>query len=309
MGALRVTQGILVQRTLLNIHDQQRDLLDLQTQLASGLRVNAPSDDPIDSRRAVNTRNTITKTEQYLANLNSGEIVLRESATTMQTVHELIARCHELTIQGANSTYAQEQLDAIAQEIDQLLENLLDTSNHQTADRYIFGGTRTKAEPFVATRDANGTITAVTYEGNSEYIEIGTGDGQRIAINEPGGVIFGRPVSGASASMFEMMINIRDDLLAGNQGDLGNIRLDELDQARKNLGQALARVGSRQNRAERAVIELDDFVLSNQELLSDSIDADFADTIVNLNSQSNAFQAALSAGARVIQPSLLDFVR
>ena len=309
MGALRVTQGILVQRTLLNIHNQQRDLLDLQTQLASGLRVNAPSDDPIDSRRAVNTRNTISKTEQYLTNLNSGEMLLRESSTTMETVHELITRAHELTLQGANGTYAQEQLDAIAQEMDQVLENLLDTSNHQTADRFIYGGTRTKSEPFVATRDANGTITAVNYVGNSEYIEIATGDGQRLAINEPGDIVFGQPVSAASNSLFEMVINIRDDLLAGNQGDLGNIRLDELDQARKNVGQALARVGSRQNRAERAVIELDDFVLSNQELLSDSIDADFADTIVNLNSQSNAFQAALSAGARVIQPSLLDYVQ
>jgi len=98
-------------------------------------------------------------------------------------------------------------------------------------------------------------------------------------------------------------------LLAGDQASLQNARLTELENARAQLGQALARIGARQNRGQRTTVEIEDFVLSSQELLSDTIDADFAETIVNLNAQNNAFQAALSAAAQVIQPSLLDFIR
>lgn len=303
MGSIRVTQRILTQRALINIHSQQRTILDLQTQLATGLRVNAPSDDPIDARRGVNTRTSIGTNEQFLDNISSATMYLSESSTTLQTVHEILQRTRELTLQGANGTYSQEQLDNIAQEIDQLLEGLLDTANHQTANRYVFAGTRTRTRPFQETRNVDGTITAVTYEGNTEYINSAFTNNATVRVSEPGDRIFL-----SSADMFQTLIDIRDNLLSGNQDDLRGARLAELDLARQQLGTALARVGSVENRADRTSADVDDFVLAQRELLSDTLDADFADTIVQLNAQSNAFQAALSAAARVIQPSLLDFI-
>lgn len=301
---MRITQRMLADRVLWNINTQQNAILELQTRLATGRRVNAPSDDPINARRAVNTRTTIAQSEQFIANLASAESFLRETATTVQTVNENLLRLRELTIQGANGTYSQTELDNIAQEVDQILQGLLNTANHQVGNRYAFGGTRTLARPFVETVNASGSITAVTYVGNDEYMEVATGDGLTLPMNEPGSRIFVNP-----QDFFQMVIDIRDNLLAGDQASLQNARLTELENARAQLGQALARIGARQNRGQRTTVEIEDFVLSSQELLSDTIDADFAETIVNLNAQSNAFQAALSAGARVIQPSLLDFIR
>ncbi len=304
MGAMRITQRMMADRVLWNINFQQNTILQLQTHLATGRRVNAPSDDPIDARRAVNTRTAIAQSEQYITNLASAESFLRETATTVQTVNSNVQRLRELTIQGANGTYSQTELDNIAQEVDQILQAMVNTANHQVGNRYAFGGTRTSARPYVETVNASGTITAVTYVGNDEYIEVATGDGVTLAMNEPGSRVFGNP-----QDLFQMVIDIRDNLLAGDQTSLQNARLTELESARAQLGQTLARVGARQNRGLRATVEIEDFVLSSQELLSDTIDADFAETIINLNAQSNAFQAALTAGARVIQPSLLDFIR
>jgi flagellar hook-associated protein 3 FlgL len=112
----------------------------------------------------------------------------------------------------------------------------------------------------------------------------------------------------SSQDIFQTLIGIRDDLLAGDQSSLQNARLTELDVAREQFSQAQSRVGAVQNRLDRTELEIEDFQVQLQELLSDSIDADFAEVLINLNAQSNAFQAALSAAARAIQPSLLDFI-
>ena len=304
MGVLRVTQGILAQRALANIQNQSRRILDLQTQLSTGLRVNAPSDNPIDARRAINTRASIAKNEQYLENISTVSPRLAETVTAIETMSENLLRARELTLQGANGTNDQTALDALAEEINQILEAAMNTANHQTGSLYIFGGTRTTTPPFDVTRDVNGDITAITYQGNTEDIEIAVGDGITVTTNEPGSTVFQ-----GSQDIFQTLIDIRDNLLAGDQASLQSTRLTELETGRQQLSQAMSRVGAVQNRLERTELELEDFQIQLEELLSDSIDADFADVVINLNAQSNAFQAALSAAAQVIQPSLLDFLR
>ena len=106
-----------------------------------------------------------------------------------------------------------------------------------------------------------------------------------------------------------MLIGIRDDLLAGDQASLRNVRLAELETGREQTLTAVAQIGAIQNRLERVSNDLQDFNIGFQELLSEKIDADFAETVLGLTVAETAFRAALNATARVIQPSLLDFIR
>ena len=303
MGAQRVTSGLIVQRTLNNLNAQTRRILQLQDQLSTGRRVVRPSDDPIDARRAVNVRALISQNEQYLSNIDDISPFLTETTSTIQRVVDVLQRVRELTTQGASETNGQDQLDAIAAEINQLLEDTVDSGNHQTNGRYIFGGTRTRNAPFTVTR-VGGEITAVNYVGNQERIEVSVSDGSRVVVNEPGDSVFQ-----SSVDVFQVLIDIRDDLQAGNQASLQNVRLAELNTAIDQELLPLARVGAVQNRLERVAFNTEDFVIQLEKLLSEKVDADFAEVMVDLNSQSNAFQAALNAAGRVIQPSLLDFLR
>ena len=207
-------------------------------------------------------------------------------------------------MQGANGTYAQSQLDQMAIEINQLLEGVLDQANHETSGRYVFAGTHTLALPFEATRNAQGEITAVTYVGNDENIKIAISDGVNVIVNETGTDVFL-----TNQDIFQLLIDIRDDLRAGDQNSLRTLRLEELEVAQDQILISLARIGAIQNRIERAGANMEEFIVQLQKVLSDAIDADYAETVIHLNAQSNAFQAALDAAARVIQPSLLDFVR
>ncbi|HEO70393.1 MAG TPA: flagellar hook-associated protein 3 [Candidatus Hydrogenedentes bacterium] len=303
MGGVRVTQGMIVQRTLSNINHHLHAIFRLQDQLATGLRVNSPSEDPIAVRRAIDARASIQRNEQYLANMESVGSQLTETTTTLQSVINTLQRAMELAIQGANGTNSQTQMGQIAGEVDQLIEGMLDLANHKTNDRYIFSGTRTKTKPFAVARDVDGFVTAVTYEGNDETIEVAVSDGIRVAANEPGSAPF---MSGRD--LFQVLIEIRDSLRSGDQASVQNVLLDDLDVGMEQVLLSMARIGAVQNRIERGITDIEEFTISIEQLLSDTIDADFAETILNLNAQSNAFQAALNAGARVIQPSLLDFV-
>ena len=306
MGAVRTTQRLLIDRVLNNLNLQQRRILALQEQLATGQIVNRPSDDTLATRRAVSARTEVTKNEQYITNISNLGPGLRETETSLTTLVDVVQRARELTLQGANGTNEQLQLDQLAIEVDQLLESTLVESNHSSNGRYIFGGTVTKTEPFTPTRDANGGITAVGYIGNDQTFKLEVQDGIQVDANEPGSRVF--TASGVSgADVFQTLIDIRDNLRSGDAGAL-QTRLGELTSAQDQLLISLARVGSIQNRVEQVDSNLQDINLQLLDVVSDNIDADYAETIVELNAQSNALEASLNAGARVIQPSLLNFL-
>ncbi|MDY0031664.1 MAG: flagellar hook-associated protein FlgL [FCB group bacterium] len=303
MTALRVTTQLLVDRSVRNINNQTNRLLTLQEQLATGLRVNRPSDDPIDARRAVSIRSLIGKNEQYLANISMVNSPVAETNTSIETILSSFNRAWELTLRGANGTNAQSQLDALALEIDQILEGIFSTANHETNGRYLFGGTRTTAPPYEAVRNAEGEITAVNFVGNTEAVRVAISDVLDLQYNETGPDVFSE-----TQDIFQTLIDVRDNLRAGDTGALGSVRLEEMETVRDQLTSALARVGSIQNRLDRSVEEFEEFTFQLQTQLSDAIDADYAEVITELNAQTNAFQAALSAAARAILPSLLDYV-
>ena len=307
MAAVRVTQRLLVDRILNNLSDQSRELLKLQDQLATGRRVNKPSDDPLAARRALNAQNEISANNQYITNISTISPGLLESETTSLSVVDMLQRARELTLQGANGTNAQEQLDQIAIEVNQLLEGVLNQGNQITNDRYIFGGTRTSNPPFVATRDASGEIISVAYEGNDEDILIEISEGVQVVSNATGESVF-QSTSASTVDIYQMLIDVRDNLRAGDSNGL-QTRLEELTMAQDQLLLAVSRLGATQNRINRVEDNLSVVNVQLQEVLSDNVDADFAEVTLNLNAQFNAYQAALNAGARVIQPSLLDFVR
>jgi len=306
MGAVRTTQRLLIDRVLADLSTQQRRILALQEQLSTGQIINRPSDGSLATRRAMDARSEIAKNEQYITNVSNLGPGLLETETSLATIVDVIQRTRELTLQGASGTNAQLQRDQIAIEVNQLLESLLVQSNFQSGGRFIFGGTVTRTEPFVETRDAAQEITSVNYVGNAETFRFEIQNGIQVAGNEPGSSVFTAAGAGG-VDIFQTLIDIRDNLRTGDINAL-ETRLEELASAQDQVSISTARVGATQNRVDRVVSNLEDINLQLLSVISDNIDADLAETIVELNAQSNALQASLDASARVIQPSLLNFL-
>ncbi len=306
MGAVRVTQRMLADRVLNNISVANLSILKLQEQLATGRSVNRPSDNPLAARRAVAARSQISENEQYLTNISTASPYLQETETTILMVENVLQRARELALQGSSGTNGQLQRDQIAEEVDQLIESALVEANHITAGRYIFGGTNTLNAPFVATRDVNGEVTAVTYEGNDEHFDVEISEGVYVTINETGTDVFTQTTP-ETVDVFQTLIDLRENLRAADYDGL-TTGLEDLNSGLDQLLFTTARLGAVQNRMTRADDSIRDLNVEAAEYLSDNVDADLAEVIVNLNAQTNAFQAALNAGGRVIQPSLLDFL-
>lgn len=302
MVPARITPTLMAERSLNDINAQLARISKLQEQLSSGLRVNRPSDDPIDARRAINIRTLLQRNDQFISNIDDVEPQVDETASALLGVVDVLQRAIELTTQGANGTNSQAQLDALALEIDALLETVFTTANSQTNGRSIFAGTATLNPAFSATR-VGGEITAVTYDGNNNLFSVDISEGASINVNIPGSQAFQDTVD-----VFAVLIGIRDSMRAGDQADLSAVRLDQLQESLDQTLFGVARVGAVQNRLERISNNLQDTDLSLQELLSDKINADFAETVLNLNVAQNSYEAALSATGRILQVSLLDYI-
>ncbi|HOK88537.1 MAG TPA: flagellar hook-associated protein FlgL [Candidatus Hydrogenedentes bacterium] len=303
----RTTQNMLTRRALININRSERRVLSLQEQLATGQRVNRPSDDPLAARRAIDAQAEVRKNTQYLANITTARPYLQETETSLLTTTNILQRAYELTLQGANDTNSQVDRNQIAIEINQILENALVEANHKTGNRYIFGGTWTSSPPYTPIRNAAGEMISVIYNGNDETIETEISPVVRVPVNETGNGYFW-DTDFASANVFETLISIRDNLRAGNTGAL----TQDLRNLKSNIDRvttALARVGAIQNRMDLIQNATEIYNVQLESLRSESADADFAEVTVNLNVAINALQGALNVGARVLQPTLLDFIR
>jgi flagellar hook-associated protein 3 FlgL len=100
------------------------------------------------------------------------------------------------------------------------------------------------------------------------------------------------------------------DLRAGGTpANLNTTDLRALDTVSDTISTTLASVGARVNRLESATDRLQQLELAQTQQLSDTEDADVAQTMVDYSTQSAVYQAALKAGSQLIQPSLLDFLR
>jgi flagellar hook-associated protein 3 FlgL len=299
----RVTQNIIAQRSLRDLNAQLLRLSNLQEQMSTGQRVNRPSDDPLDARRAIGLNLLLGKNEQYSSNMVNVEPTLEGTETALRNVVDILQRSHELAIQAANGTVDILSMQTIALEIDQLLEGMLVESNTRVNNRSVFSGTRTLQDAFSATR-VGGEITAVNYDGNSNIIEVEIGDGVRIDANEPGDAAFQSTVD-----IFQTLIDLRDNMRAGDQNAVRTAGLPAIEDGLNQALFSVARVSSIQNRVDRVKSTTESQNVELQQQLSDTIDADFAETVLNMNVQQNSYQAALNATSRVIQPSLLDFIR
>ena len=140
------------------ILDNQSKVAQTQLQLSNGKRILKPSDDPIGTAVALNLKQQIDTTAQFIENGNSAKTRLEVQESTLENVTDILGRVRDLTLQAANSTLNYQDRNAIAIEIEQRMDELLGLANAQTSSGdYLFSGFQTSVQPF--TRDGTGTVT------------------------------------------------------------------------------------------------------------------------------------------------------
>ncbi|MDD2421901.1 MAG: flagellar hook-associated protein FlgL [Heliobacteriaceae bacterium] len=298
---MRITQQMMTNGFMRNINSIMRQMEGVQNQLASGKKFRLPEDDPMGSVLSLTYRSTLVGIGKYLDNTREAQIWLDNSDSALGEVVSILHRVRELFVQADSDTINAKSRVAIGEEINELTDHLSKVANTKVGGRTIFSGTKTDINPSQYNPDTG----EWTWLGNTDEIFVEIDANAEIPINSVGAKIFGIPVVGGGKNLLNFMQETVSKLQQGKRVD----KLGELDKFLDVILEEQASIGGRANRTEFTRSRLEDFQLNITDVLSKTEDADMSQVYTQLKTQENVFRAALSAGARIIQPSLLDFLR
>lgn len=204
---MRVTQQQQFQPLLIGARDSAAKVQEIRAKISSGKKVNTTSDDPLASRRIMRFQDKINNIEQFLVNVRDGSAILKTETAFLEDVNENLLRARELINQASNEFLTQTERDAIAEEINGILESVLQDSNGKNIDNFIFAGSKTDTKPFESTI-VNGEISAVTYKGDLKTAEYQINEGINFRVNESGQKIFIDSDAGSSTKAISLGGNL-----------------------------------------------------------------------------------------------------
>lgn len=312
---MRVTQSMLSSNMLRNLSSSYSKMGKLQNQITSGSKISRPSDDPVIAVKGIGYRTSLNKVEQYQRNMGEVENWLDTSDDTLDHVGQALIRVQELVTNSASDTNTDEDREKMKKEIDQLKLQIRDLANTKVGEKYLFSGTNTLSplfgkdpvsgdQTFVGQVFVDGTAGGITPNpGYTNSVEVEVYDGVNLNVNTDAVQMF--------AQIDDMLTKIQADLSnpAGTSGsDLGN-HLGTISKVQNSVLENRADIGARQNRAEMMTNRLatQEVVVTKQ--LSDNEDIDYERVITEMITQESIHQAALSVGSKIIQSTLVDFIR
>jgi flagellar hook-associated protein 3 FlgL len=298
--SLRVTPRTAMRTAMEGLNASLDRTTTLQEQLSSSRQINRPSDSPIGTVSAMQMRSDIRRADQFGRNANDGLSWLGIADNTLTAMNDTIGRVRELTIQGMNASMDAGSRANIAAEITTLRDTLVGQANAKYLDRPIFAGNAGSVLAY--------DPTTTTFSGSAgDLIERRVAPNLKVRVNLTGPEIFGPDGAGAAGNLFQVVNQIATDLVS-NPSALGT-DLNALDARSSSLQNRLGEVGAKYNQVEGMKSRADDQMTALQGSLSDIENVDLPKTITDLQLQDVAYQAALAATAKVIQPSLVDFLR
>jgi flagellar hook-associated protein 3 FlgL len=280
MAITRITQNMMTRDSLASLQANLSRTARLQEQMSTGRVINRPSDSPTGAAAAMRLRDDLAATGQYQRNTQDGVSWLGIIDNALTSVTDQTREARDTALQGASAgTGGQGVRDGLAGTIDELRKSLLADANTTYLGRPVFVGTTTPVTRTVA-------------------------DGVTIRVDADATAVFGAD----GDNVFSHLSDLSTALRAGDQAGIA-AGIDHLNKDLDRLATAHAEVGTRAARVDAAAQTATDTELRLKSSLSNVENADLPQVIVDLQMQQTSYQAALAATSRVMQPSLLDFLR
>lgn len=295
MVMIRTTQNMLVGRSLAGLQSGLTRLAQTQEKLSTGKNLNRPSDSPTDATTSMKIRVQVAQAGQYVRNAQNGLGWLDVTDTMLGGMADNLRRAGELALQGANASVPGTATKALAEELAQIREGLLAQANTTYLDRPIFGGVTAGNAAF----DATGA-----YVGVDAPVLRAVADGVKVRVDISGTDVVGPTGNNMFTDLAALETALRNDDKAGIRAGIAAISTRQ-----KALTSAQAQIGAAYNRIDAAERKSADALVTLKTALSEVEDTDLPKAMVDLQMHEVAYQAALASTARVMQPSLVDFLR
>ncbi|HCW73373.1 MAG TPA: flagellar hook-associated protein 3 [Clostridiaceae bacterium] len=305
---MRITNNTLTGNYLRNLNRNLKQMQKYQNQLSTGKEISKPSDNPMLVGRVMGLDNNVRMNEQYGKNIDDSLGWTDTADGAMNEMTAVVQRARELVVYGANGTLSDTDRLALRDEVAMLKDQMVQLLNTNYDGRYIFGGQKTTEPPFSIdvdskmvysggkNADGEGMIFREIAQGVTVQIE---SDGSRLTTAEDAG----------TENFGELLDNVITAMEDGDTPSLSGELLGDMDIHLDNVIRIRSKMGAVYNRLEAAQERNASENLSMTELLSKSEDIDLAEKMMEFSMMSTVYQASLSTGAKILQPSLLDYIR
>jgi flagellar hook-associated protein 3 FlgL len=290
--SIRVTQGTIRADSLRGLQSSLGRVQSLQARLSSGKRVAVPSDDPSATAAAMTLRTQQAADVQYLRNIDQVSARLGVADNALTSISDRLRGVRELVVQAQNGALGAASRAALASQASSLKSEIVGLYNTTYLDRPVFGGT----VPGQLAIDP----TTGAYVGNDQPVLTRISRDATMRADVKGTDI-------AADTAPALLDRIVTDL--GSTAPMPTADLDDLDATLSKVLQGLGDVGARSARVDATRTNVDSNRLDLTARISENEDVDLPETIMNLQSQQVAYQSALGASAKILQTSLLDFLR
>src|SRR3954454_6357968 len=292
----RITNNMMSRSVLSDLNDIASKQAQTRREMSSGKAITKPSDDPYAAGRALSLRSELAGIKQHERNVQEAQGGMTLTDTALSQITDMAQSARELVVQGSSDTLPQTSRNAIADQIDQLIAGMKQEANATYDGRYVLGGNRTNVRPYDSTTTATDPSVPRNdaYAGDTANQLREIGPNVTMVVNVHGDEVLGG-APGSTGNMLGVMRAIATHLRAGETAKLRSGDLNAIQGQIDNLLSVQARVGAGMNRLDTASSPLQEIEESTMSMLSDTEDADMADTLVNFSTQQAVYQSALNA--------------
>ncbi len=294
---IRITSGMMSENISNTLMKNSDSLMKAQTVVSTGLKINQPSDDPVSAAAALNYNKTLSSVDQYTRNITQAQTTLNVADSTLSSINNLLTQAKQIALQQVNGTMSADDRKVAASQVKSLLDQFVQLANTKQGANYVFGGRNTTTPPYNAANPSTG------FQGDDGPISVVIGDGVTMDTH-----VSGKNAFSGSADPAVVLTNLMNGLTSNDTTAISN-QLTPLDTAASQVVNTRADVGSTLNRLEATQNYWSSFKLNIQKALSNTEDADMTQAASQLTQQQTAFQASLAVAAKIVQPSLLDFLK
>jgi flagellar hook-associated protein 3 FlgL len=289
---------------------------NLQSQVSTGLSVQAPSDNPGAMETTLDDLSSQATQQQYSGNISTLQSQANNVYSVLQSLQTITSQAAAISTEAGNATASPAELKNYASQVTGLIQQAAELVNTQdpSTGQYLFGGTASGQPPFTVSTDASGNVTAVAYQGNASVNQTEIAPGLTVAAGVPGANTSGTGAYGlitdsrSGADLFNHLIALQNDLTSGNATAASGTDSTNLQKDEDNMTYQVANNGNIQSRLNTAssLATSTSNALTTQ--ISNASGADLVQTLTELNQTQTAYQAALQSSASIMQLSILNYL-
>lgn len=324
---MRITNASMVRSHLYDTQKNLTNMSKINQQISTGKVINTVSDDPHKAIKIMNMNSEIKYNEKYNYNIDETVGWMNNTDSSLEAVGNLLGEIKETILKVGNGTYSQNEMKSLNADMNEKIKQLADTLNSTHGGKYLFGGSSVDDAPITVIENPDGSVKLEFSKDKNGQIIPNTNDlkadissGVNIDYNVSVGEIFNiTDENGNKVNLLDEINNLStlmNDIANGDEQTaqvaketLMNDTKGKIDTLFDHVVNERTTLGVRVNTAEKIKEFNDENIVNLKAILSQDQDTDVVEKFIELKSAEMIYQASMQVGAKLIQPTILDYIR